>query len=146
MVFALRDHIISYYIPLFISEHLPSQPSYITEDRPQHRELHALLFATKCVDSFTSHRIMNIEGLRDGPSGLSSLSEKTRESNHLQMALQRQHFLLSSLQTLSVGPVGIEVTTSRMKARCSTNRGFFFLRRPLMTLEESLLTQLFPCI
>ena len=39
----------------------------------------------KCAGSFTSHRIMNIEGLWDGTSGLSSLSEKTRESNHLQM-------------------------------------------------------------
>ena len=37
----------------------------------------------------------------------SSLSEKTRKSNHLQMSLQRQHFLLSYLKTLSVGPVGI---------------------------------------
>ena len=39
----------------------------------------------KCAGFFTSHRIMNIEGLWDGTSGLSSLSEKTRESNHLQM-------------------------------------------------------------
>ena len=39
----------------------------------------------KCAGSFTSHRIMNIEGLWDGTSGLSSLSEKTRESNHLQI-------------------------------------------------------------
>ena len=33
-----------------------------------------------------------------------SLSEKTRKSNHFQMSLQRQHFLLSYLKTLSVGP------------------------------------------
>ena len=38
---------------------------------------------------------MKIEGLWDGTYGLSSLFEKTRESNHLQMSLQRQHFLLS---------------------------------------------------
>ena len=38
---------------------------------------------------------MNIEGLRVEPYGLSSLSEKTRKSNHLQMSLQRQHFLLA---------------------------------------------------
>ena len=42
---------------------------------------------------------------------LSSLSEKTRKSNHLQMKLQRQHFLLSYLKTPSVGPV--EVSNSR---------------------------------
>ena len=41
----------------------------------------------------TDHRFMNIEGLWDGAYGLSSLAEKTRESNHLQMSLQRQHFL-----------------------------------------------------
>ena len=47
------------------------------------------------------------ELLWDGTSGLSSLSEKTRKSNHLQMQLQRQHFLLSYLNNLSVGPVGV---------------------------------------
>ena len=45
---------------------------------------------------------MNIEVLWDGTYGLSSLSEKTRKSNRLQMSLQRQHFLLSYLKTLSV--------------------------------------------
>ena len=50
---------------------------------------------------------MNIEVLWDGTFGLSSLSEKTRKSNRLQMSLQRQHFLLSYLRTLSVGPAGV---------------------------------------
>ena len=50
---------------------------------------------------------MNIEVLWDGTYGLSSLSEKTRKSNCLQMSLQRQHFLLSYLKTLSVGPAGV---------------------------------------
>ena len=50
---------------------------------------------------------MNNELLWDGAYGLSSLSEKTRKSNHLQMSLQRQLFLLSYLKTLSVGPVGV---------------------------------------
>ena len=49
---------------------------------------------------------MNIEVLWDGTYGLSSLSEKTRKSNRLQMSLQRQHFLLSYLKTLSVGLAG----------------------------------------
>ena len=60
----------------------------------------------QCVGSFTSHRI-NYEELWDGAHGLSFLSEKTRKSNHLQMSLQRQHFLLSYLKTLSVGPAGV---------------------------------------
>ena len=37
----------------------------------------------------------------------SSLSEKTRKSNRLQMPLQRQHFHLSCLKILSVGLAGV---------------------------------------
>ena len=47
---------------------------------------------------------MNIEVLWDGTYGLSSLSEKTRKSNRLQMSF---HFLLSYLKTLSVGPARV---------------------------------------
>ena len=36
--------------------------------------------------------------------GLTSLSEKTRRSNHLQMLEQKQHLLLNYFKTLSVGP------------------------------------------
>ena len=43
-------------------------------------------------------------------------------SPHLRISLQRQHFLLSYLKTLSVGPGGVfEPTTSRTVARCSAN-------------------------
>ena len=56
--------------------------------------------------SFTSHRNKWVKVLWDGTYGFSSLSEKTRKSNHLQKSLQRQHFLLSYLKTLSVGPAG----------------------------------------
>ena len=59
--------------------------------------------------------------LWDGTYGFSSLSEKTRKSNHLQMSLQRQHFLLSYLKTLSVGPAGIWTATSRPADRRSAN-------------------------
>ena len=37
------------------------------------------------------------------------------------MQLQRQHFLLSYFKTLSVGPAGVELTTSGMTTRCSIN-------------------------
>ena len=50
---------------------------------------------------------MNIKGLWDRAYGLLSLSKKTRKSYHLQMSLQRQHFLLSYLKTLSVGWAGV---------------------------------------
>ena len=52
------------------------------------------------------------KGLWDGVYGLSSLSERTRKSNRLQMLLQRQHLFLSYLKTLSVGPAGFEQTAS----------------------------------
>ena len=63
---------------------------------PYHRGLRPLLFSNSGVDSFTSHK-----------NGFSSLSKKTRKSNYLQMSLQRQHFLLSYLKTMSVGPAGV---------------------------------------
>ena len=50
---------------------------------------------------------MDIEVLWDGAYGLSSLSEKTRKSNHLQMLLQRQQqgvplLFIGSLVTLLI--------------------------------------------
>ena len=42
-----------------------------------------------------------------GPTVFSPLTEMTRKSNHLQMSLQRQHFLFSYLKSLSVGPAGV---------------------------------------
>ena len=59
----------------------------------------------KCVGSLTSPANQNNEDAGDGAYGLSSLSEKTRISHHLQMSLQRQHILLSYFKTLSVGPI-----------------------------------------
>ena len=73
----------------------------------QHRGLRPLLFSNSGVGSFTSHKKKSVKVLWDGTYGFSSLSEKTRKSNHLQMSLQRQHFLLSYLKTLNVGPAGV---------------------------------------
>ena len=64
-------------------------------------------FITVIVRSFTSHKNKSVKALWDGTYGFSSLSEKTRKSNHLQMSLQRQHFHLSYLKTLSVGPAWV---------------------------------------
>ena len=58
----------------------------------------------KCVGSLTSPANKYREDAGDGAYGLSSLSEKTRTSNHLQVSLQRQHILLSYFKTLSVFP------------------------------------------
>jgi len=59
----------------------------------------------ECVGSLTSPADHNSEDAGDRATVLSSLSKKTRISNHLQMSLQRQHILLSYFKTLSVGPV-----------------------------------------
>ena len=61
-----------------------------------------LLLSTSVVGSFKSPDRKS----RDWTYGLTSLSEKTRKSNHLQMVEQRQHFLLNYFKTLSVGPAG----------------------------------------
>ena len=69
------------------------------------------------IDHYTGHYVCGFfnvpqiyymyKGLWEGAYGLSSLSEKTRKSNRLQMLLQRQHFVLSYFKTLSVGPAEI---------------------------------------
>ena len=74
---------------------------------PHHLGLRPLLFLNSGLGSFTSHKNRSVEVLWDGTYGFSSLSEKTRKSNHLQMSLQRQHFLLSYLKTLIVCPAGV---------------------------------------
>ena len=64
---------------------------------PHHRGIRPLLFSNSDVGSFTSHKNKSVK----------VLWEKNTKSNHLQMSLQRQHFLLSYLKTLSVGPAGV---------------------------------------
>ena len=87
---------------------VPSLPNPTTcKGWPHHRGLRPLLFSNSDVGSFTSHKNKSVKVLWDGTYGFSSLSEKTRKSNRLQMSLQRHHFLLSYLKTLSVGPAGV---------------------------------------
>ena len=77
------------------------------EGWPHHRVLRPLLFSNSGVGSFTSHKNqISVCAVRRN-HGFSSLSEKTRKSNNLQMSLQRQHFLLSYLKALSAGPAGV---------------------------------------
>ena len=58
-----------------------------------------------CVGFLMSPANHYSEDAGDEAYGLSSLSKKTRISNHLQMSLQRQDIVLSYFKTLSVGPV-----------------------------------------
>ena len=80
---------------------VPSLPNPTTRKGwPHHRSLRPLLFSNSEVGSFTSHENKWMKVLWDRTYSFSSLSEKTRKTNHLQMTLQRQHFLLSYLKTL----------------------------------------------
>ena len=84
-------------------------------------------------------------------ASLSSLSMKTRESNKLQMQLQRQHFLLSYLKTPSVCPAWFEPPTSRTVVQYSTKWAnqlaveqllqlcSFWTTMPLYTADDSYL-------
>ena len=72
------------------------------KDWPQHRGLRPLLFSSSYVGFFCVPQEQISLVLWYGTHGFSSLSLTTRKSNHLQMSLQRQHFLLSYLKTLSV--------------------------------------------
>ena len=87
---------------------VPSLPNNITRKGwPHHQGLRSLLFSNSGMGSFTSHKNRSAKVLWHGTYSSLSLFEKTRKSNHLQMTLQRQHFLLSFLKTLSVGPAGV---------------------------------------
>ena len=84
---------------------VPSLPNpTIHKGWPQHRGVWPLLFSNSDVGSFTFHNNKSVKVLWDRTYGCSSLSEKTRQSKNL---LQRQHFLLSYLKTLSVGPARV---------------------------------------
>ena len=90
-------------------------------DRPPNRGLRPYSLRTVCGFFNVPHNLY-MQGLWDGAYGLSSLSEKTRKSNRLQMSLQRQHFLLSYLKRpwVLVRP-GLEPAASRSADRRLSN-------------------------
>ena len=73
---------------------------------PHERGLLLYSFRTGVGGFFNVPRDLHVQGLWDEGYGLSSLSEKTRTSNRLQMYFQMLHFPLSFLKTLSAGPAG----------------------------------------
>ena len=72
-------------------------------NRPQYQGLRPLILTN--IASLTSHSICS-RVLRRGLRFI-VIIEKTRKSNRSQMSLQRQHFFLSYLNTLSVGPAEV---------------------------------------
>ena len=80
--------------------------------RPSHRGLGALLFTNR-VWFLSQQNLLYVQGLLDGACDFIFLSEKTNKSNHLQMLLQRQNFLPSSLRPwVLVRPVFETATSS----------------------------------
>ena len=59
-------------------------------------------YSFRIVRGFLSQNYQHARNCETGPPPY-----RPRKSSHLQMKLQRQHFLLSYLKTLSVGPVGV---------------------------------------
>ena len=85
----------------------PPHPPSHSHTKDSHSTGITLLFSNSAWVLLRPTELSTFKELWGGTCDLSSLSEKTRKSNHLQMKLQRQHFLLSYLKTLSVGPVGV---------------------------------------
>ena len=66
------------------------------------------------LDSTRTWRELQINVRAGRRDGFSSLSEKSRKSNRLQMSLKKHHCLLSYLNTLSVVRPGFELTLQRV--------------------------------
>ena len=88
-------------------EGAPPHPPLHSHRKDSHSTGITLLFLNSAWVLLRPTELSTFKELWNGTSNLSSLSEKTRKSNHLQMKFQRQHFLLSYLKTRSVGPVGV---------------------------------------
>ena len=78
--------------------------------------------------------VLSVKVLCDGTYGLSSLSEKTRKSNHLQMSFQRQHPERWSGRSLNPGPparqtgaLPFELTRRRLNLATHTLRSSILL-------------------
>ena len=59
------------------------------------------------MGSLTSHKVIMNKGCETGPTIYRPYPRRIESLTILQMSLQRQHFLLSYLKTLSVGPAGV---------------------------------------
>ena len=62
----------------------------------------------QCMGSLMSHRIQHrCKGCEIGPLVYFPYPRRLKKTNHLQLCLQRQHFLPSFFKTLSVGPARV---------------------------------------
>ena len=104
--------------------HLTHTPHSHTKD--SHSTGITLLFSNSAWVLLRPVELSTFKELWDGTSGLLSLSEKTRKSNHLEMKLQRQDYLLSYLKTLSVGQVGVSISRPHYR-KSGTTAAFLWL-------------------
>ena len=74
--------------------------TYHQVSRPQHRKLRPLLL--QCVGSLTSHKVIMNKGCETGPTIYRPYPRRLDS-----LTICRQHFLLSYLKTLSVGPTEV---------------------------------------
>ena len=86
--------------------------SYLAGKRPTNWGHHLYHSKVDGVLSHYRHKYINTD-MSPRAYGSTSLSEKTRKSNHLQMLEQRQHLLLDYFKTPSVGPAGNRTRASR---------------------------------
>ena len=89
-------------------------------DRPPHWGLRPLLFKNSVCVFFKVPQNLFVQEVWDGAYGLSSSCKEAWKSYRLQMSLQRQHFLLSYLKTLSVGPARVWTLQSIVQLIFST--------------------------
>ena len=83
----------------------PLQITHPAQERLQAKLMGSTLFKQRCGFFYVPQEPDKWKWCDTGPDAycVSSLSKKTRKSNHSQMSLKRQHFLHSYLKTLSVG-------------------------------------------
>ena len=105
------------------------------ETRPDHYTGNSVPYSLRQVRRFFNVPCWpyNTEDAGDGAYDLSSLSEKTGTSNHLQMSLQRHHVLLSWLSGL-----GLEPETFRTAVRRSTNWANWCCQEKLLKCDSLL--------
>ena len=96
----------------------PSQMFLIwVKARPQHRNSvpYSFTYSVSVLWLFATRVV------RRHPPAYSPYPRRLESLNICWCNYRRQHFLLSYFKTLSVGPAGVELSTSRMTARCLSN-------------------------